>query len=104
MNTCLQPSRNLYKCYHSKSYAKRIEFPSGGAPPDLRKLSLVVGIICWSNNTFPKITHLSLHKQLATPTLDEFVDALEALPCSGILECVTIPLFVTILSFIWTKK
>jgi hypothetical protein len=45
----------------------------GGRPSDLRKFSLW-DYICWPHNMFHKLTHLSLHEQLATPTFDEFLD------------------------------
>jgi hypothetical protein len=48
----------------------------GGRPSDLRKFSLW-DYICWPHNTFHKLTHLSLHEQLAAPTFDEFLDMLK---------------------------
>ena len=67
--------------------AEQIELPRlfGGAPSNLRKLSLW-GYTSWPYNTFPKLTHLSLHEQLTTPTLHQFLDILEALPLLEVLH------------------
>jgi hypothetical protein len=57
----------------------------GGGPSNLRKLSLW-GYTSWPYNTFPRLTHLALHEQLTTPTLDQFLDVLEALPGLEVLH------------------
>ena len=47
----------------------------GGRPSDLWKFSW--DYICWPHNMLHKLTHLSLHEQLATPTFDEFLNMLK---------------------------
>ncbi|KIM35545.1 hypothetical protein M413DRAFT_32410 [Hebeloma cylindrosporum] len=72
----------------SEAYADDLELPrmfGGGASQYLRKFSLW-NYTCWPENTFPKLTHLSLHEQLATPTLEEFLDTLEQSPCLEVLH------------------
>ena len=66
---------------------KQTELPrlSGGGPSNLRKLSLW-GYTSWPYNTFPRLTHLSLHEQLTTPTLNQFLDILQALPGLEVLH------------------
>jgi hypothetical protein len=70
-----------------EAYADDVELPRmfGGGPSDLRRFSLW-HYTCWPHNTFPKLTHLSLHEQLATPTLDEFLDILEESPRLEVLH------------------
>jgi hypothetical protein len=57
----------------------------GGGTSNLRRLSLW-GYTSWPHNTFPRLTHLSLHEQLTTPTLDQFLNVLEALPRLEVLH------------------
>ena len=70
-----------------EAYAEDVELPRmfGGGPSDLRKFSLW-DYTCWPHNTFPKLTHLSLHEQVATPTLEEFFDMLDESPCLEVLH------------------
>jgi len=64
-----------------------IELPRlfGGGPSNLRKLSLWC-YTSWPCNTFPRLTHLSLHDRGTTTTLDQFLDILEVLPGLEILH------------------
>ena len=58
-----------------EEYANYVELPGiigGGPSKNLCKFSR--DYICWPSNTFPKLTHLCLHEQLTTLSLDEFFD------------------------------
>ncbi|KIM35585.1 hypothetical protein M413DRAFT_32437 [Hebeloma cylindrosporum] len=72
----------------SEAWAEDVELPrmfGGGPSKYLRRFSLW-NYTCWPENMFPTLTHLSLHEQLATPTLDEFLDTLEQSPCLEVLH------------------
>ena len=60
----------------------------GSVPPNLQRLSRLSlgGLTSWQYNTFPRLTHLSLHDQITTPTVNEFLDILETLPILEVLH------------------
>ncbi|KIM41189.1 hypothetical protein M413DRAFT_28251 [Hebeloma cylindrosporum] len=70
-----------------ESYSDEVELRRilGGTSSSLRRFSLW-DYTCWPGTAFPSLTHLSLHDQLTTPTLDEFFDTLQALPCLEVLH------------------
>ena len=75
-----------------EAHAKKdVELPRmfGGRPSDLWKF-LLWDYICWPHNMLHKLTHLSLHKQLTTPTFNEFLDMLKdselESPCLEVLH------------------
>ncbi|KIM37516.1 hypothetical protein M413DRAFT_256774 [Hebeloma cylindrosporum] len=71
----------------SEADEDKINLPSlfAGEPSNVQRLSLWA-YTRWANSTFPNLTHLSLHEQLETPTLDGFLDMLEALPHLEVLH------------------
>lgn len=64
-----------------------IELPRmfGGGSSEFPNISLW-DYICWLHNTYLRLTHFSLYRQLATATLDEFLRMLEALPYLEVLH------------------
>ena len=76
LSTCCQRSRAFMGYwYRPEAHPEDVELPRmfSGEPSDLRKFSY----ICWPHNAFQNLTHLSLHEQLTTPTLGEFLNMLE---------------------------
>ena len=57
----------------------------GGGPSNLQRLPLW-SLTSWRFHTFPRLTHLSLHNQITTPTVNQFLDILEVLPSLEVLH------------------
>ncbi|KIM35778.1 hypothetical protein M413DRAFT_32242 [Hebeloma cylindrosporum] len=63
----------------------------GGGLPQLRRLSLWF-YTSWSHHKFPNLTHVSLHDQYGRPSINEFLDLLEATPfLESLLLCTAGP-------------